>query len=156
MRTASETNKLPIQLSDVQALDDIKNLLRSEHRLPRLLLVDDDPAFGRIMIKFSERADLQLTYCPAAQDLARIYFNNIDIAIVDYDLQNISGIQLTQSLLVHGKSLPVILISAYKQPVVPLWANNVIRFVHKSAGPIGILSGALDAYRQLTLMEEER
>jgi two-component system response regulator HydG len=128
----------------------VKNLISdSTKSAPKILLVDDDPGFGRIMIKFAERANLDLTYCYSVKDLEHLYLPNYQVAIIDYELQNISGIQLLQTIAKSGNLIPTVLVSSYSRPAIPAWEVQIIKFIHKSVGPVGILFETLKAYQDL-------
>ncbi len=121
-----------------------------EVKLPRILLVDDDPVFGMILRQTAEKAKLPLTHIlsPAKLDIRKVR-DNYDLLISDYDLENVTGVQLTRQLETFGQSLPTILISAYgKLPDVQL-PNSILCSLQKAEGPQKILYTSLNAYQQI-------
>jgi two-component system, NtrC family, response regulator HydG len=122
--------------------------------LPRILLIDDDTSFGRIMVKFSEKAALPLTYCSSVEELESIDISKFDVAILDYELQNITGVQLARLLSRLGLDIPVMVISSYQQISVQDLPPCVVSFVPKTGGPLEILSKALETFHRTSTKED--
>jgi len=115
--------------------------------VPRILLVDDDVVFGQIMLGFAKEQNLALTYCRSTEQVSRLTQFNFQLAVIDYDLGAITGIQLSHFLERFLYSIPVILVSQYREinrsPLPPC----IREFIHKSAGPSEILEAALRTLR---------
>lgn len=124
----------------------VENLKANSHSVPKLLLVDDDLIFGKVMQKIAGQAGIQLTYFSSVKGLEKLSSLNIDIGLVDYDLGSITGLQLARFLENYLSQLPVILISQYKHINLAHWPKSVIGFVPKSNGSYGILSAAIKAF----------
>lgn len=114
----------------------------STARPPRILLVDDDPVFGRIMGKVAERERVPLTYIHAVEELDSMNSRDFDLGIFDYDLGPITGVQLSGLLDRYLGKIPVILISQYKHLERRSWPSNVKEFISKTEGAYGIIHRA--------------
>jgi two-component SAPR family response regulator len=114
--------------------------------VPRILLVDDDVIFGKIMQKIAQREHIPLTYYSSVRSLSQLTQFNYDIGLFDYDLGPITGLQLTDFLERYLQEMPIVLISQYKQIGGRSWPNSVVNFVPKSVGSYGILNAAFKAY----------
>jgi CheY-like chemotaxis protein len=114
--------------------------------LPRILLIDDDLTFGRILAKAAQRSHLELIECNSVKQVNRIPKWNFDVALIDYDLGDITGVQLSD-VIGRLRDMPVLLLSQYKQITVRQWPSRIKGFLHKSAGPFVILQAAVDLHQ---------
>ncbi|WP_176736883.1 response regulator [Oligoflexus tunisiensis] len=115
---------------------------------PRIVLFDDDPFFVRMMEQYARRNYLSLTGVWRMDDIPRIARQDFDLAIIDYDLGDLSGIEVAEFLEEVFDTMPFIMISHSQrwpdknQP----WPRSVRNFVLKENGPAMILDTALEAY----------
>lgn len=107
---------------------------------PSVLLVDDDVVFGRIMQKVAQNQHVRLKYVSSVKDLERMPYQKFDVALLDFDLGTITGIQLSRLLPQYFGSVPVVLISQYRDIPKHLWPTMVRGFVPKASGAFEILS----------------
>jgi len=119
-------------------------------KIPRLLLIDDDPAFGKIMTKLAQRFSVALTTCRSLADLGPLRGWTFDAALVDYHLESASGITAIRELERHFQDLPVILISqTYKaEEDESSWPGSIKDFCRKSGGLDSLLIAAVAVARQ--------
>ena len=115
---------------------------------PRILLVDDDVTFGKIMKKMAERLELPLQYCSSVNELAALSKPNYDIGIFDYDLGTVTGLQLSDIVERYLGKIPVLLVSSYARIEPKKWPDSVKGFVPKSKGFYAILSEACRVFQE--------
>lgn len=115
---------------------------------PRILLVDDDVTFGKIMKKMADRLDLPLLYCSSVNELTSLRKSNYDIGIFDYDLGTVTGLQLSDIVERYLGRIPVLLVSSYGRIEPKKWPESVRGFVPKSRGFYAILSEACRVYQE--------
>ena len=115
---------------------------------PRLLLVDDDPIFGKIMTRLAEQSRVNLTCCRSLDELGQKVWWNFHAGIIDYDLGTANGIELIQTMEKTLGTLPVILVSQGNAISVPIsqWPTSIKAFIHKTLGHVAILEAALAAH----------
>lgn len=114
--------------------------------LPRILLVDDDPGFGKIMQRTAVARGTPLTFCESLDEMSKLTNWNFDIAIIDYDLGLLTGCELTSYLeSFAAKELPVILVSQTERLSKDEWPPSIYSFVHKMKGANSIIDVAIDA-----------
>lgn len=110
---------------------------------PRILLVDDDVTFGKIMMKMASKLDLPLHYVSSVNDLSRISEPDFDVGIFDYDLGTITGVQLSDVVEKYVGKIPILLVSAYGNiESRKKWPASVRSFIPKSKGFYAILAEA--------------
>jgi len=115
--------------------------------LPRVLLIDDDPTFGRLMLKAAKTKDVEMTYCKSLADFRLLKDLNYDVMIIDYDLGEVNGSELTTYIEQYSKEeIPTILVSQTNQVDSSSWAATIREFVHKRVGPFAILDAAFEAH----------
>jgi CheY-like chemotaxis protein len=114
---------------------------------PSIVLVDDDPVFGKLMAMIALKQKLPFVFVnPEKESLQKLTELNFDIAILDYDLGKNTGLQLAQLLKRKGKTAPIVMVSASKFVDSTLWPKAVRSLVCKKVGPYAILVSALRAY----------
>jgi CheY-like chemotaxis protein len=117
---------------------------------PKILLIDDDVSFTKIISKAAGRKHLSVVECTSIRQVGKLPFWNFDIALIDYDLGDITGVQLTD-IVSHLREIPVLLLSQYRQITMRGWPDCIKGFLHKSAGPFAILQAAIDTHRTSVL-----
>lgn len=110
--------------------------------VPKILLVDDDEVFGRTMQRYCIKMGVPLTYCSTVSQLEGFPVDAFDILICDFELQNINGVQLIRALSRRGTSVPVLLVSAYRD-LGRILTKTSPPFVSKEKGPEAILKEAM-------------
>ena len=116
--------------------------------LPRILFVDDDALFGALMSRLAEKGKIPLCHVTSPREINLVRLKETyDIMILDYELQNVSGIQLVRSFEVLSLNIPTLLISSYSKLPNHQLPSSVISFMHKSNGPQAILWSAIKNFR---------
>lgn len=92
--------------------------------MTRVLIVDDQPAFRRVLGQLLTQAGLVIIGeagdIPEAEALVQA--NQPDLAVVDVMLPGVNGLEGTPRLKALAPALRVILISAYRDQAERLWA----------------------------------
>ena len=115
--------------------------------LPRLVLIDDDPVFGHIFSKTADRQGLKIDCYETVLELDYMgLLGQYDVAVVDYDLGQVNGIEMVSYLSSLFGDIPMILVSSCDRVPTPEkpWSANVRCFVHKSQGVAAILQAAIE------------
>lgn len=122
--------------------DESRSAVLGQDSRPRILLVDDDVTFGKIMKKMADKLDLPLQYLSSVNDLASITGSHFDVGIFDYDLGTVTGVQLSDIVEKYLGKIPIILVSAYNRIETRKWPQSVTGFIPKSEGFHAILAEA--------------
>jgi CheY-like chemotaxis protein len=134
------------------AAENYRDLLASEkvmvpRSIPRVLLIDDDPTFGKMMMRAARAKNVPITYCKNLVEFRKIKSFDFDVFIVDFDLGEVNGSELTRYMEQFSKEeIPTILISQTNQTDSNSWASTIREFVHKRVGPYAILDAAFEAH----------
>lgn len=120
----------------------------SQHELglskPKMLLVDDDLCFGKIMRRQARKKGIKLTYCRHVNQFLKNLNDPFDVAILDIDLGMITGMELANYLKnVKGQSLPIVYVSQTYRDPKSFVDMHLSRFVHKSFGPHALFDAAI-------------
>ncbi|MBI4405246.1 MAG: response regulator [Deltaproteobacteria bacterium] len=110
---------------------------------PHILVLDDDILFGKILSKIASLKQVPLTFCTSVREVGKLPNWKFDIAIVDYDLGLVTGLQFVNYLERFMNTVPVILVSQYRQIKAAKWPTSVKGFIHKSVGPYEIFNMAV-------------
>lgn len=119
-------------------------------RSRKIVLIDDDPSFCNIMQSFALMRELDLDSFESLEDMGSIgRLSQYDLAIVDYDLGVMNGVEIAEYLPVFFDKMPMILVSGKTRENEPisLWPDCIKRFVHKDEGPDKILDAAVSCLR---------
>lgn len=124
-----------------------------DHEPCRILLVDDEPLFATVMRQLAKKENVELTYCKSVDELVHLRGEEIDAAVVDWDLGfalPCSGVEVAEYLESFWKGLPVILTSGKDdQQIAQIKLPKVIdKFVPKRMGPSAVLNAAKELARQ--------
>ncbi len=114
--------------------------------MAKFVLIDDDPLFGNIMVRVAKSRGADIDYFPSLLDMGSVgCLGQYDAAIVDYDLGNMTGVEIAEYLKVFFGDIPMVLVSSRHRDIMKpkSWPDSVRCFVHKSAGYEAILSEAL-------------
>ncbi len=120
--------------------------------LPRILVIDDDPTFGRIMQQAATKKGSAVSYCRSIDELSKLQSWDYDVIVMDYDLGSMTGFELTTYLeKFTSVEVPVILVSQTKLRGSQKWPQAIREFVHKGLGPFAILDAAFEAHEVNTI-----
>ena len=88
------------------------NSQRTEN--PKILLVDDDPKFQKLMSLTLEKHGFEVTVCnDGIEAKEAIDLRSVELIISDYRMPNMDGVQLLKALREEGRDIPFILMTAY-------------------------------------------
>ena len=111
--------------------------------MARFVVIDDDPLFGNIMTRFAKAQGTEVDYFESMREFepcsrARRY----DAAIVDYDLGDMTGIDIAEQLQVLFGDIPLVLVSSQPRDrsIPKTWPKVIKGFVRKQAGFATIFS----------------
>jgi two-component system response regulator YesN len=118
-----------------------------------IVIVDDEPKIARGILKLvSEREDYKAVgiFCEAAEALAFIERNPVEVVITDIRMPEISGLELIRQIRRTNEDVHIIILSgyadfAYAQQAIAL---GVTRYLLKPTNPEELI-GALEDIRSL-------
>lgn len=114
---------------------------------PRILVIDDDPTFGRIMQHAAALKHVNLTFCTSPEEMAALQNWQFDVVVMDMDLGAVTGYELTRYLEEFTiEPIPVVLVSQSQNINTKHWPSTIREFVHKGAGPFAILDASFEAH----------
>jgi CheY-like chemotaxis protein len=123
-------------------------VLMRPHR-PRLLLIDDDPTFGRIMGQTADNLNVDLDFVESVDCIGFIHgMADYDIIIVDHHLNHISGMEVATYVPAFYAEKTVVLISSsnlVQEGGLEL-PPFISAFVHKDEGCYRVLKQALASH----------
>jgi DNA-binding response OmpR family regulator len=114
--------------------------------MARFVLIDDDPLFGNIMTRFAKARGVDVDYFEsmlAFESLGRA--GRYDAAIVDYDLGDMTGIDIAEQAQFVFGDVPMVLVSSQQRDrsVPKTWPKSIKGFVRKQAGFDAIYAAAV-------------
>ena len=112
-----------------------------------ILLIDDDPEFGAVVQTLAAAKGIPLVYYQSLMDMGTFArLGEFDVAIIDYKMDALNGIEVAEYIEVFFSDIPVILVSAANLEDISeaLWPRCVRRFVSKDIGVYGILNSAME------------
>jgi CheY-like chemotaxis protein len=107
---------------------------------PRILIVDDDAVFTQILSRAALRRGIQSKAVSNLSDVGHPTSWDFDVAVVDYDLRIVNGIEFTDYLNHFCAQIPIVLVSARKRENDGSWPANIRGFVSKDLGNDAILA----------------
>jgi len=113
----------------------------------KLLLIDDDESFGHLMEVVAAQRGISLEYYPSLVELGRIgRLGDFDVAILDYYLDGMNGIEIAEYLERFFTGKPVVLVSgrSYGDALMVESPRCVKAFVHKVRGALTILDKVVE------------
>jgi CheY-like chemotaxis protein len=128
----------------------------SEERLPRVLLVDDDPAFGRLVLWVLEgAAEVDVRERPE-EVMARVHEGWPDMVVSDLNMPECTGIELFEKLQADpkGRAVPFVLLTGTPSfeegegPIAEATAAGIKHVVNKDLGLDGLRARLLELVTQ--------
>jgi len=108
----------------------------------RLLLVDDDPIFGKIFKREAKQNNISVVVCISLHNPELLSGQTFDAVVVDYDLGGMTGPELGKYLVSTLGKIPILLISGKNREVVDP-EGNIRGFMLKERGYKEILDATL-------------
>ena len=82
--------------------------------MKKVLVIDDDPAFNKMLSHFLERNNFQVVSAHSANTaLLEIERESFDLVLTDFRLPGMDGLELIRTIKSKNPELPVILITNY-------------------------------------------
>ncbi|MEA1652673.1 response regulator transcription factor [Nitrospirillum sp. BR 11164] len=89
------------------------NLIADEDA-PVLLIVEDDPSFGRALKRSFERRGYHVISCDRAEALPDLLINEApDFAVVDLKLAGASGLECVKTLHAHDPEMKIVVLTGF-------------------------------------------
>ena len=91
-------------------------MLRMPERSPTILVVDDDDAVRRVMVRFLSRSGFEVLEAAdalLAQDVVRSWKGHIDLLVTDVMMPRVKGTELAKWLCGDRPDVAVLLVSGY-------------------------------------------
>ena len=110
----------------------------------RILLIDDDPIFGKLMEAFALKQDMKLTAITDLESMDSLETSNYTAAIVDFDLGCVNGLEIAEYLENKIGAIPIVFVSSTDRTEELKNQSLAMEtvFAHKSLGPSKILDQA--------------
>lgn len=121
----------------------------SEKRPPRIVLIDDDPSYGSVMARYAQIEGVELDIFHSLSELGFVaLLRNYDVAIVDYELGDLNGVEIAEYMSSLLGDMPMVLISASDRTAETQNCPPCVRaFVNKSEGFNKVLDTAREVFR---------
>ena len=114
----------------------------------KVLLVDDDASFGKIMLRSARLRGIDLTFCVAIDEVAKYSHETFDLALIDFHLGSVTGVEFSEYLTRYNfGALDTIIISHSQQNISQQWPINARRFLNKKIGPHQIFDSVCQTYK---------
>lgn len=111
---------------------------------PRYLLIDDDPVFSSIMVAAAFRQGIHLEAYPSLKSMHSVgNLGHYQGVILDYQLDQMTGVEIGQYMSAFFPATPVVLVSAGERRPESSWPPCIREFVPKSAGHGHVLASIL-------------
>lgn len=119
----------------------------SEGMRTRILVIDDDPTFGKILQKIGAQSGADILVVDEVEDLAHLPQSHFDVAIIDFDLGAFNGVEIAAYLEKIGSARSSILVSQSQEVTTPIgsWPKAIKGFIQKSLGHFAIFEIAMAA-----------
>ena len=122
-------------------------MMDNKEEKSRFVLIDDDEVFCDIMANYAKLRDIPLDFYLSLSEMGSIgRLSQYQVAIVDFDLGQMNGVEIAEYLPVFFGKMPLILISATEKERLSSenWPESIKAYVHKGKGPTAILDAALE------------
>ncbi len=120
-------------------------------RTPRMVLIDDDPSYTTILKRKADHDGIHLDTFHSLSELGFVaLLRNYDVAIIDYELEEMNGVEIAEYMSSLLGGMPMVLISATDRSEEMSHCPDSVRiFINKADGYDAIL----DAARQCVVAE---
>lgn len=123
-------------------MNTLKDLENDQEK--RFVLIDDDPSFRAILLRAANMYGVQVDVYESLEELGAVgLLSRYDVAIIDYDLGSLNGLEIAEYLDVLCSNTPMILVSALDRGAsARKWPQSIKQFIPKSMGYSYILEQA--------------
>ena len=120
----------------------------SKKPVPRLLLVDDDPVFCKVLAEVAKRERIPIVcFTSVKEAYAKVRDIDFDIALLDYDLGPVTGVQLANFIVGHHqKGASALLVSNLGELKNADFPSFIKSSVNKHGGAYKVLVAALEQF----------
>lgn len=125
--------------------------------MPKILIIEDDVAFGQMLQKFLTKKDFEVSLTSTAEEGKNIFSNySFDLVITDLRLPNYDGIQLLSEIKKINHRIPVIVMTGYAavSTAVKAIKKGAFDYISKPFTPeeiVMIISNALEQKTDVTI-----
>jgi DNA-binding NtrC family response regulator len=113
-----------------------------------VLLIDDDPYFHRLIKAILDPEHFEVHGFESLPEMGHIsQLGRYDMAILDYYLPSVNGLEIAQYVDAFFKDMPVILVSGGhpgEEEGAVIWPGCIQKYVSKAKGPKAILDAIWD------------
>lgn len=110
--------------------------------MPKILVVDDDPSFNKMLTVFLNRNNYESIQAHSAKSaLESMSQNDFDLVLTDFKLPDLDGLELIERFKTEKPDMPVILMTNYKdiRTAVKSIQLGAFEFVTKPVNPDELL-----------------
>lgn len=127
-----------------RTIDLKRGTLAEGDRAPKMVLIDDDPSYTAILARTAALEGIELDVFHSLSELGFVsLLRNYDVAIVDYDLGTLNGVEIAEYMSSLLDDMPMVLISASDRSEEAAHSPGCVRaFLNKSVGFYTILETA--------------
>jgi two-component system response regulator HydG len=108
----------------------------------KTLLVEDDLVYCKLLTRFLSKNDFEVMDAQNGKDAMELMaWNNFDLAVLDYRLPDLNGLDLLKKLKINNPFCKVILITRYGDEDVAnqAIAHGIDAFITKPINPTDLL-----------------
>jgi CheY-like chemotaxis protein len=106
----------------------------------KVLIVDDNAEYAQLLSRAAKRAGLDVRTVSNLGALGSPDSWDFSVAVVDFDLKAVNGIEFTSYLNHFSRAIPVVLVSAIPRYSSPDWPRNIKTFICKEKGVDAIMA----------------
>lgn len=101
-----------------------------------IVLIDDCPDFRRIMTGYAQKYNINLkSYASLAEMYTFAHLKNFDLALIDFHLESLCGLEIANYVDIFFDDLPVVIISGDSLQENEEWPRCIKGFIEKKWGP---------------------
>jgi DNA-binding response OmpR family regulator len=128
-----------------------------DHR-PRIALIDDDPAWAEALAEYLGDKGLDVRRAEDGQQgLALLEHDDISVALVDFHMPDMNGLDLLRLIRQRLGSVVVVLLSSAGEPLLPRRVREAggMAFLPKTSAPSRISQAVQEAVRLSRRLAED-
>jgi DNA-binding NarL/FixJ family response regulator len=125
---------------------------------PRIALIDDDPVWAETLAEYLAGKGLDVSHAPDARHgLALLERGSIPVAVIDFHMPDMNGLELLRLIRQRLSSVVVVLMSSAAEPLLP---RHVLEaggsaFLSKTAPASRLVQAVQEAVRLSRRLAEE-
>jgi len=79
----------------------------------KILIVDDDPVFSRVLARALSNRELDVTSASSAEEAKQLPLNGFDYATLDLNMEGESGLTLIEPLVIASPNIRILILTGY-------------------------------------------